>query len=176
MADWRTSMEGLLRERERALVGYAYLVSGDPAQSCDLVKDALVATFDRRRGALAPAPAERLVRRAITSSYLKQESRHRRWRAVKQLIHPHDWADDDLDDEQPADPIAAALHALPPRERVCLILHTLDNLTVVQVAQQLGILPERVRAHLRDGVRRLGNRLGPLEELDPDAAVVSDHR
>lgn len=176
MADWRTSMEGLLHERERALVGYAYLVSGDAAQAGDLVKYALVATFDRRRGALAPAPAERLVRRAIASLYLERESRRRRWRAVKQLIRPHDWASDGPPGEGVADPIAAALHALPPRERVCLILHTLDNLTVAQVAQELGIPPERVRAHLRDGARRLGTRLGPLEEIDPDSATVTDHR
>jgi RNA polymerase sigma factor (sigma-70 family) len=176
MAEWRTSMEGLLRERERALVGYAYLVSGDPAQACDLVKDALVSTFDRRHGALAPAPAERLVRRAIASSFLKHESRHLRWRAIKQLIRPHDWVADEPREEQPTDPVAAALQALPSRERVCLILLTLDNLTVAQIAQELGIPPERVRAHLSNGVKHLGTRLGPLEEIDPDSAVVSDHR
>jgi DNA-directed RNA polymerase specialized sigma24 family protein len=169
-------MEGLLRERERALVGYAYLVSGDATHACNLVKDSLVATFGGRRGVLAPATAERLVRRSIATRFLKQDSRHRRWCAVKQLVRPHDWATDERGNEPPTDRVTAVLHTLPARERVCLILHTVDNLTIAQVAQELAIPPERVRAHVRDGIRRIGTKLGPLEEIDLDSAIVTDHR
>jgi RNA polymerase sigma factor (sigma-70 family) len=173
MARWRTSMEALLRERERDLVGYAFLISGDAARTGDLVKDSLVRVFTRHGGIGEPSAAERLVRREIVSIYLHREARRRRWRALKQLTEPHDWVAEPLGDHSD-DPVAEVLFTLPPIERVCLILHALDNLTVAQVSEETSVPPERVRTYLRDGIRRIGNRLEPLDEIDFDSAPVTD--
>ena len=74
MSDWRATMEPLVRERERALLGYAYLVCGDPVQAQDLVQDALVKTFSKPRAGLEIAKAEAYVRRAITTVYIDQRN------------------------------------------------------------------------------------------------------
>ena len=88
MAAWLEGMERLVRERERALLGYAYLVCGDPHRAQDLVQDALVKTFSRPREGLTPAKAEAYVRRAITTIYVDQYRRQQRWSRVQHLFRP----------------------------------------------------------------------------------------
>lgn len=45
---WDHDMERLARERGPALVGYAYLLTGELHSAQDLVQDALIRTFSRR--------------------------------------------------------------------------------------------------------------------------------
>ena len=85
MAEWQDTMERLVRDRERALLGYAYLVCGDPTRAQDLVQDALVRTFARERKGLTVFAAEGYVRRAITSVFIDEYRRSQRWDRVHSL-------------------------------------------------------------------------------------------
>src|SRR5680860_801565 len=86
MANRLDGMERLVREREKALLGYAYVVCGDSTLAQDLVQDALVKTYSRPREGLSQAKAEAYVRRAITTIYVDHYRRQQRWQRVQHLF------------------------------------------------------------------------------------------
>ena len=176
MAEWQSTMEGLVRDRERALLGYAYLVCGNPTHAQDLVQDALVRTFSKPRPGLTVLKAEAYVRRAITSIYVDQYRRKQRWNKVQHLFRPGEQAADTASSIDINADITAALDSLPPRERACVILRFFDDLTVPQVGRQLGIATGTVKRYLADGIARLELILGPLEDAQFDTAPVYDGR
>jgi RNA polymerase sigma factor (sigma-70 family) len=176
MADWHDTMEQLVRDRERALLGYAYLVCGNASHAQDLVQDALVRTFSRPRADLSVYQAEAYVRRAITSAYVDSYRRRQRWARVQHLFGagPHE---DDLAAhvDMNAD-VSAAVAALPPRERASIILRYFDDLTVPQIAAQLGLAEGSVKRYLSDGIDRLERSLGPLDDDAEETAPVVERR
>ena len=168
MAQWRDTMEQLVRDRERALLSYAYLVCGDPVQAQDLVQDALVRTFSRERPGLTSLKAEAYVRRAITSTYVDGYRRQQRWQRVQHLFKADAVAPDRFGQVEAGSDVADALATLPPRVRACVVLRFFDDLTVPQIARQLGLAGGTVKRYLSDGLGQLELALGPLE----DAAVA----
>ena len=168
MAQWRDTMEQLVRDRERALLSYAYLVCGDPVQAQDLVQEALVRTFSRERPGLTSLKAEAYVRRAITSTYVDGYRRQQRWQRVQHLFKADAVAPDRFGQVEAGSDVADALATLPPRVRACVVLRFFDDLTVPQIARQLGLAGGTVKRYLSDGLGQLELALGPLE----DAAVA----
>lgn len=173
MSEWQDTMEWLVRERERALLGYAYVVCGDANQAQDLVQDALVKTFSRSRN-ITPGKAEAYVRRAIATLYVDQYRRQQRWNRVQHLfreaegtVSPTPFADLSAD-------VATALNALPPRVRACVVLRFFDDLTVPEIARQLSLAPGSVKRYLSDGLKALELRLGPLDDAELATADVAD--
>jgi RNA polymerase sigma-70 factor (ECF subfamily) len=176
MTDWHDAMEGLVRERERALLGYAYLVCGNATEAQDLVQDALVKTFSRPRPGLTALRAEAYVRRAITTLYVDRYRRHQRWLAVQHLFRPNDGRNAEMPELDMSADIRAALDLLPPRERACVVLRYFDDLTVPQIGRQLGIAGGSVKRYLADGIARLERSLGPLEDASVEHAVSDTFR
>lgn len=173
MAEWQETMERLVRDRERALLGYAYVVCGDPVQAQDLVQDALVKTFTRGR-TIAPTKAEAYVRRTITTLYVDGYRRQQRWTRIQHLFHEPDPVITPTPFSDLSADIATALAALPPRVRACVVLRYFDDLTVPDIARQLGLAPGSVKRYLSDGLRALELRLGPLDDADIATIDVAD--
>lgn len=176
MADWRDMMEGLVRDRERALLSYAYLVCGDAVHAQDLVQEALVRTFSRERKGLTAVKAEGYVRRAITTAYVDQYRRAQRWQRVQHLFRADGIVTDRMGEVEAGSDVADALATLPPRVRACVVLRYFDDLTVPRIARQLGIADGTVKRYLSDGLSQLELALGPLEDAhtaDADEAVVA---
>jgi len=167
-------MEQLVRDRERALLGYAYLVCGNATQAQDLVQDALVRTFSRPRPGLSAVKAEGYVRRAITSTYIDGYRRDQRWKRVQHLFQPGEFVPDEFGAVEAGSDVADALAGLPPRVRACVVLRFFDDLTVPQIGRQLGIAPGTVKRYLSDGLGQLELALGPLDDADVSMADA-DH-
>ncbi|MDE0571837.1 sigma-70 family RNA polymerase sigma factor [Demequina sp. B12] len=167
-AQWRDTMEQLVRDRERALLSYAYLVCGNPVQAQDLVQDALVRTFSRERPGLTVTKAEGYVRRAITSTYIDGYRRTQRWQRVQHLFRPEETTPDRFGEVEAGSDVATALATLPPRVRACVVLRFFDDLTVPQIARQLGLADGSVKRYLSDGLSQLELALGPLEDAHAD--------
>jgi RNA polymerase sigma factor (sigma-70 family) len=73
--------------------------------------------------------------------------------------------------------ITRALQLLPPRERACVVLRYLDQLSTVETAQALGLSTGAVKRYLSDGIRNLNPLLGVSESLDAQEPVdVSERR
>ncbi len=180
MAARLEGMERLVRERERALLGYAYVVCGDPYLAQDLVQDALVKTFSRPREGLPQVKVEAYVRRAITTIYVDQYRRQQRWSRVQHLFRPAIVSESTTPFSDLSADVATALADLAPRVRACIVLRFFDDLTVPDIASQLGLAPGSVKRYLFDGLRALELRLGTLDDagfaLEDEVAVTDQER
>src|SRR5690554_3040853 len=173
MADWQDTMEQLVRDRERALLSYAYLVCGNPTEAQDLVQDALVRTFSKPRPGLTAVKAEGYVRRAITTTYIDQYRRGQRWQRVSHLFRPERLVPDAFGAVEAGSDVADALATLPPRVRACVVLRFFDDLTVHQIGHSLGIAEGTVKRYLSDAMGQLQLALSPLEDA-ADVTVNED--
>lgn len=155
----------LARERGRALFGYAYLLTGQAHAAEDLVQEALVRTFARRRAGFAPDSAEAYVRRAILSTFLDDARRRQRWSGVRHLLGRHD---ESAPDPAPAVgavlDVRAALATLAPQERAAAVLRWCEDLTVPEVAARMGLATGTVKRYLSTAGHKLEALLGPLPD------------
>jgi len=167
----------LARERGRALVGYAYLLTWDFSAAEDLVQEALVRTFARSRSIDDLWGAEAYVRRTILNLFLDTRRRSTRWGGVRHLVATGDVADDVVTTPEQLD-VRRALTDLPRRERACVVLRYYDDLTVRQIAERLGISEGAVKRYLSTGVKRLGHLVaaadgGARDEEESDITIVN---
>jgi RNA polymerase sigma-70 factor (sigma-E family) len=158
------AVAALARERGRALVGYAYLLTGSLRDAEDLVQDALVKTMVRARSGVDLDTAEAYVRRAILTTFVDGHRRLRRWRdAVPRLGHESTLPVPDGADRVTAQvDVRSALAALPPRERACVVLRYFDDLPLAEIADALGVSVGAVKRYLSTGTHRLEGLLGPV--------------
>jgi RNA polymerase sigma-70 factor (ECF subfamily) len=134
------TIEAVARERGRALVAYAYLLTGDLPEAEGLVQHALVRTVLRPRAAADPATAEAEVRRTLLVAVA----------AGRRRRGPHAPA-------AARTPAHEALLALPPAQRVCVVLHDLDGLPPDRIGGLLDLSTGTVRSHLADARLRMGS-------------------
>ena len=155
----------LARERGQALFGYAYLLTGQAHAAEDLVQEALVRTFARRRVGFTPDSAEAYVRRAILSTFLDDARRRQRWSGVRHLLGRHD---EPARDPAPAVgavlDVRAALATLAPQERAAAVLRWCEDLTVPEVAARMGLAVGTVKRYLSTAGHKLEALLGPLPD------------
>lgn len=171
MAAWQGLLDELLRDRRPALVAYASLLTGDRAAAEDLVHDAVVRTFGRPRALPNVNAADAYVRRAITSIFIDRARSRRRWlTALPRLVADPDEEPDDVAARLDA---RAALLTLPRRQRTCVMLRFYDDLTVSEIARQLGLSDGAVKRYLSDGIHHLNALLGTAAEVgDATSAPV----
>jgi RNA polymerase sigma-70 factor (ECF subfamily) len=162
---WEEELGVLARERGPALVGYGYLLTGEVHAAQDLVQEALVRTFSRRR----PADVEWLeayVRRTMLHTYLNGRRSGGRWAKVVHLV---------AEDRQAPQPetvatartdVHAALAQLSPRQRACVVLRHFEDLTIADVADRLAVSQGAVKRYLSEARTRLGPLLGDDTDLD----------
>jgi len=168
MADWEAVARELVDARYGVLVGYARLVAGTAADPEDLVQDALISTFGRRRTFASVPEAESYVRKAIVSRFIdkaRRSSRTKRTVLADSPVAGHAEAVDlSLD-------LAAALDRLPPRERACVVLRHLDGLSVSQTSEVLGVAEGTVKRYVADGLTKLNALLGTADAVENHVTI-----
>lgn len=165
----------LAAQRGPALVGYAFLLTGDLDRAEDLVQEALVKAFSRRASGSDDIEwAEAYVRRAILNTFLDGYRRGRLWRGVRHLLTEAPSRDDLAAASEVRVDVRVALLKLPPQERACVVLRFYEDLTVPAVAERLGISAGTAKRYLSDGVRRLEALLGPLPDTHVEDIKLVD--
>jgi RNA polymerase sigma-70 factor (ECF subfamily) len=152
MKTWESELAGLVEHRGAALLRYATMLCGNPRDAEDLVQDAVVKVFSRLRGPAGrtdghPEPGavtlvtdtaltnlEGYVRRAILTGYLDTYRRRRRWAGIRHLSARPDHVVGHEDGVGDRADVTAALAALTPTQRACVVLRFYSDLTVPQVA------------------------------------------
>lgn len=171
MAGWEPMLEAVARERYPHLVARAMLLTRSRFDAEDLVQDALVATFGGRARFETAAQAEQYVRRAIVSRFVDRTRKAGREREVLGLVG-HDGRAD-----EPGLPatVEAALALLSPRQRACVVLRHLEDLTVAETAKLLGLSQGSVKRYVSDGVATLSRVLGATAAPESaDVVLVKD--
>ena len=167
-------VEALLATRGKALTGYAYLLCGDVHDAEDLVQEALVKTFVRRRAGLALDSAEGYVRRAILTLYVDGWRRRARWAERRHLVASPTSVESTAPGTEAQADVVAALRELPRRQRACVVLRFYEDLTVAEIADRLGIAEGSVKRYLSMGVSRLQTLLGPVAGADTQIQLVEE--
>ncbi|MCR6712234.1 MAG: sigma-70 family RNA polymerase sigma factor [Demequina sp.] len=170
MAHWEPILDEVMRERAPRLLAYAAMVTGDDAEAHDVLQEALVRSFSKRRAFTHVNAAEAYVRRAIPTVYLdglrKRRSRERsHTRAFARDIAAAPDVDAQVD-------VQRALATLSPRERACVVLRYFDDCTVQQAAAQLGIAEGTVKRYLADASAKLAVQLRTAEGEATEADIV----
>ncbi len=173
---WEDLLEQVARERYQRLVAHATLVSASPSDAQDLVQESLIAAFSGRARFGSVEQAEAYVRRAIASRAVdagRRKTREARLLARAAAQTPPVVLDTD---RLPGADVVRALAALSPRERACVVLRQMEDLSVVETASALGLSEGAVKRYTSDGLARLNAALGttadagervPVQALNP---------
>jgi RNA polymerase sigma-70 factor (ECF subfamily) len=139
------------------LVGQVYLLTGDLAEAQDVVQEAFVRAWNRRRrfaGGDTPDAWIRTVARRLAVS---------RWRAARSTVAAWRRAGPAREVPGPgveAPLVVSALARLPEEQRRAIVLHHLCDLSVDQVAAEVGAPSGTVKARLSRGRAALREVLG----------------
>jgi RNA polymerase sigma factor (sigma-70 family) len=172
---WEGLLEQLVRERYPRLVGHALLMTSSRHDAQDLVQDALVSTFSSRAKFASVAQAELYVRRAIVSRSIDESRRRTRERAATQRLEARPVAPVVVEERGLGADVQRALQTLSPRERACVVLRQLEDLSVRETAAALGLSEGAVKRYTADGTARLDVALGTTTtDLETTAVRLVD--
>ncbi|MGI9606726.1 MAG: sigma-70 family RNA polymerase sigma factor [Acidimicrobiales bacterium] len=148
------SVEALYRRDHARLVGLAHWLVGDRAVGEEIVQEVFADLLVRETEVLRTVEPAAYARRAVVN-----RCRSRIRRLV--LERRHAAATDDFAHEHAIDPtVLDRVLALPIRQRQCVVLRFYEDLTVDQIADDLGISAGSVKTHLHRAMKKLAVSLG----------------
>ncbi|GEL96388.1 RNA polymerase sigma factor [Cellulomonas composti] len=175
-------LEQVAQECYPRLVARALLLTRSRPDAEDLVQDALVATFGGRARFATTGQAEQYVRRAIVTRWVDRVRRSSRERDVLDRV-AHDptsplvaadasSSGPDLAGGDLPGAVERALGMLSPRQRACVVLRHLDDLSVRETAALLGLSEGSVKRYVADGLATLTQVLGARVEEGAPVVLV----
>ncbi|GIG20691.1 RNA polymerase sigma factor [Cellulomonas chitinilytica] len=166
-------LEQVARERYPVLVARAMLMVSSRADAEDLVQEALVSTFSARARFDSVGQAEQYVRRAIVSRFVDRTRRRGTERAAwGAAAHPGERVQPGPGEGGLSTELETALAVLSPRQRACVVLRHLDDLSVRETASVLGLSEGAVKRYASDGVAALHVLLGTTDAAERDGVVL----
>ncbi len=99
--------------------------------------------------------------------YLDRTRRGTTWRRLRGAVATDDAVAGPEEAVVAGTDVRAALAALSPRERTCVVLRHFDDLSTRQVAEATGLAEGTVKRYLSDALAKLGTELTePVERAD----------
>ena len=154
------------------LTGQLYAFTGDHGEAQDVVQEAFVRAWDRRRTFLADEAPEAWIRTVATRLAVSRWRRAKRWLELMRGSTPPDPAPGP-DPEHIA--LVGALRQLPEAQRMAIVLHHLCDLSVEQVASETGARVGTVKARLSRGRAALAKLLTTTDDQVEQARPVEHH-
>ncbi len=168
-------LEELCRQRYGHLVALATMLTGSRESAPDLVQEALIAVFGKRRSFPSLNAADAYVRRAISSRFVdgvRKSSRRRASESGFASQQPGAHLDVVGDDAE----LNALLAQLPPRVRACIVLCYVEDLPITETARALSLSEGSVKRYVHDGLQLLNGALGTTESVDDAPRVAVETR
>lgn len=99
----------------------------------------------------------------MVNLFIDRARRQSRWNRKAPLLAGTQTAPDPADLIVARDVVQAALRCLSARQRACVVLRYYRDLTVPQVAEELGMREGTVKRYLSEAMARLAAQLSPVE-------------
>jgi RNA polymerase sigma-70 factor (ECF subfamily) len=160
------AFEGFARRERRALIAFAWSLTGDRAAAEDLAQEALQAAWQRwddvgdydKPGAWARRV---IANRAATRARRSGRERRALSRLASRRVEPVELSPAD-------DRFWAEVRRLPERQAQSVSLHYLEDRSVAEIAEVLGCAEGTVKVHLHRGRLALARALGLLDDEEDD--------
>ncbi|MFJ8431598.1 SigE family RNA polymerase sigma factor [Kitasatospora sp. NPDC094019] len=163
MSEARPDFEEFVAARSPRLLRMAWLLTGDPYLAEDLLQTALAKVWPRWEQVAIDRP-EAYVRRVLVNSHVSW------WRRRWQGELPHDrlpeppTVADPFEEVVTSQVVAAAVRALPARQRAVVVLRFFEDLSVEDTAEALGCSTGTVKSQTHRALQSLRGKL-PTREL-----------
>jgi RNA polymerase sigma-70 factor (ECF subfamily) len=149
------------------LVRTLTVICGDADVAADCVADAFERAFVRwRRVARLDDPVAWIRRVAINRTHDVHRRSTRGRRAVERLSAAAT-EETELRSDRPDDQLMAAIASLPQQQRTAVVLHYLEDLSVLDVAATMRLSDGAVKYHLHQARAQLRSALDTNEESTP---------
>lgn len=155
--------------RSPALLGTAYLLTGDRGVAEDLLQVALLKTYRHWKRIHASDNPESYVRRIMVNQRISWWRRRRV--AESGAPVPDAPAPETPSTVEERDELWRALHQLPPRTRAVLVLRYWEDMSEADTARILGCATGTVKSQASRGLRRLRE---VLDESNGASAPTSE--
>lgn len=169
MAEWKqtSQLDEALDEAYRRQRGTirAVVARGGQQDSADLVQDAFLKTVEAGRSSDIGSPFAFLLRVARNSVIDFLRSRSRWAKVVSGMEESIDLPDPACDTEraliaaQRLQRALACIETMPPRRREVFLLHRVEGLTYVKIANRLGISSRTVEEHMSAAMMQLSREM-----------------
>lgn len=160
-----TEFMEFVRARSLALRRTAYLLCGDWSSGDDLVQESLAKVYVAWPRIAVSQAVESYTRTTMLRTYLNEK---RKWRREVNVDEVPEHPTDDKDTALTVT-LSALLRELPTSQRAVLVLRFYQDLSVPQIAQELGIPEGTVKSQLSRGLATMRVRLGGPEAQRPDS-------
>jgi RNA polymerase sigma factor (sigma-70 family) len=147
------------------------LVAHSRADAQDLVQEALIAAFSGRARFGSVPQAESYVRRAIVSRAIDESRRRAREVRLVGRVGAQPQPPVLVEERGPGADVVRALRQLSPRERACVVLRQMEDLSVQETASVLSLSEGAVKRYTSDGIARLNAALGTTTEPRSSSSV-----
>jgi RNA polymerase sigma-70 factor (sigma-E family) len=146
---WKAEYTDYFAARAAPLRRLGYGLSGDWHLAEDLVQHTFLQLYRHWRR-LDPNTVDAYARRTLVNAYLSHKRARKRETVVADVPErPADQAPDvGLD-------IRKALDALPPRQRALVVLRYLEDISVAEAAEMLGVAEGTVKSQTAHGLAKL---------------------
>jgi RNA polymerase sigma-70 factor (sigma-E family) len=160
-----TEFMEFVRARSLALRRTAYLLCGDWSSGDDLVQESLAKVYVAWPRIAVSQAVESYTRTTMLRTYLNEK---RKWRREVNVDEVPEHPTDDKDTALTVT-LSALLRELPTSQRAVLVLRFYQDLSVPQIAQELGIPEGTDNRQLSRGLATMRVRLGEPEAQRPDS-------
>ncbi len=154
--------DALFRAHQPRLVNALTLVAGDREVAADAVQEAFVKAHLRWRRVGSYDDPIGWVRRVAVNRLRDEHRRNRRKRrAIDRLAaQPKGTSDQTLPDALVDQELMTQLAALPRRQRLCVVLRYVEDLSTAEIARTLDVSEGTVKSNLSDARATLRSQLG----------------
>ncbi|MGX7681784.1 SigE family RNA polymerase sigma factor [Jatrophihabitans sp. DSM 45814] len=151
--------------RQRGLLRFAMVLTGDRELSEDICADVLVRVFERWERLRSTDHLNAYVQRMIVNDFISWRRRMRLARSYSQRQGPISVVEDHAASYASRQEMIGRLASLPRRQRAAIVLRFYAGLSDDEIATTLSCRPSTARSHISRGLERL--RLDPSTGADP---------